>query len=103
MIAAVNEVFRSVDVLLTANAMEPACKIDDEESVNRTYPRQARSPFNLTGHPAIAMMSGLSKAGLPLSVQLAGRHFDEATLLRTAHAYERAAGWAKRRAPVTSS
>jgi aspartyl-tRNA(Asn)/glutamyl-tRNA(Gln) amidotransferase subunit A len=100
MIAAVNDAFKDVDVLVTANAMEPACRIDDEESVNRTYSRQARSPFNLTGHPAIAMMSGLSKTGLPLSVQLVGRHYDEGTLLRVAKAYERASEWAKRRPPV---
>jgi aspartyl-tRNA(Asn)/glutamyl-tRNA(Gln) amidotransferase subunit A len=99
-IAAVNDAFNDVDVLVTANAMEPACRIDDEESVNRTYSRQARSPFNLTGHPAIAMMSGLSKNGLPLSVQLVGRHYDEVTLLRVAQAYERASEWTKRRPPV---
>jgi aspartyl-tRNA(Asn)/glutamyl-tRNA(Gln) amidotransferase subunit A len=98
--AAVDDVFKDVDVLVTANAMEPACRIDDEDSINRTYSRQARSPFNLTGHPALAMMSGLSKSGLPLSVQLVGRYFDELTLLRVAQAYERAAEWTKRRPPV---
>lgn len=103
MIGAVNDAFREVDVLLTANAMDPACRIDDTESISRTYPRQARSPFNLTGHPAIAMMSGLSKEGLPLSVQLVGRHFDERMLLRAAHAYERAAEWSRRRPPLDST
>jgi aspartyl-tRNA(Asn)/glutamyl-tRNA(Gln) amidotransferase subunit A len=98
--AAVDDVFKDVDVLVTANAMDPACRIDDEDSVNRTYSRQARSPFNLTGHPALAMMSGLSKSGLPLSVQMVGRYFDEVTLLRVAQAYERAAEWTKRRPPV---
>jgi aspartyl-tRNA(Asn)/glutamyl-tRNA(Gln) amidotransferase subunit A len=90
-IAAVNDAFRDVDVLLTANAMDPACRIDDEEALARTYPRQARGPFNLTGHPAIAVMSGLTKSGLPLSIQLVGRHFDEVTLLRAAAGFERAA------------
>jgi aspartyl-tRNA(Asn)/glutamyl-tRNA(Gln) amidotransferase subunit A len=98
--AAVDDVFKDVDVLVTANAMDPACRIDDEDSVNRTYSRQARSPFNLTGHPALAMMSGLSKSGLPLSIQMVGRYFDEVTLLRVAQAYERAAEWTKRRPPV---
>ena len=46
------------------------------------------------------MMSGLSKAGLPLSVQFVGRYFDEATVLRVAAAYERAAGWYKKHAPI---
>ena len=99
-IAAVNDAFNDVDVLLTANAMDPACRIDDEESIARTYPRQARGPFNLTGHPALAMMSGLSKEGLPLSIQLVGRYNDDATLLRVASAYERAGGWTTRHPPM---
>ena len=65
-----------------------------------TYPRQARNPFNLTGHPALAMMAGLSRAGLPLPVQLVGRAHDEVTLLRTAAAYERVTNWSKRRPPM---
>jgi aspartyl-tRNA(Asn)/glutamyl-tRNA(Gln) amidotransferase subunit A len=96
-IAAVENVFRDVDVLLTANAMDPACRIDDEETIARTYPRQARGPFNLTGHPAIALPAGFSKAGLPISIQLVGRYFDEATLFRAANGYERAAGHAAHR------
>jgi aspartyl-tRNA(Asn)/glutamyl-tRNA(Gln) amidotransferase subunit A len=99
-IAAVNDAFKDVDVLLTANAMDAACRIDDEEAIARTYPRQARGPFNLTGHPALAMMSGLSKQGLPISIQLVARNFDESTLLRAANAYERASQWMTRRPPV---
>ena len=99
-IAAVENVFADVDVLLTANAMDPACRIDDDDSIGRTYPRQARAPFNLTGHPAIAVPAGFSKAGLPLSIQIVGRFFDDATVLRAANAYERAAGHVVRRPPL---
>jgi aspartyl-tRNA(Asn)/glutamyl-tRNA(Gln) amidotransferase subunit A len=99
-IAAVEDAFDDVDVLLTANAMDPACRIDDEESIARTYPRQARGPFNLTGHPAVALPGGFSKAGLPLSIQLVGRYFDEVTLLRAANACERAAGHSTLRPPL---
>jgi len=95
-IAAVESAFQKVDVLLTASSMDPPCRIDDAEAVARTYPRQARTPFNVTGHPALAMMCGLSAGGLPLSVQFAGRFGDEATVLRVAAAYERAAGWSDR-------
>jgi aspartyl-tRNA(Asn)/glutamyl-tRNA(Gln) amidotransferase subunit A len=95
MIAAVEEVFRDVDVLICASSMDPASRIEDAAETARTYPRQARTPFNVTGHPALAMMSGLSLLGLPLSVQFVGRYFDEATVLRVAAAYERAAGWHK--------
>jgi aspartyl-tRNA(Asn)/glutamyl-tRNA(Gln) amidotransferase subunit A len=93
-IEAVDDAFRDVDVLLTASGMDPPFRIDDAAGLARTYPRQARSPFNLTGHPALAMMSGLSKSGLPLSLQLVGRSFEEATLLRVARGYERASPWA---------
>ena len=99
MIAAVDDVFRDVDVLLTASGMDPPFRIDDGAGLAQTYPRQGRSPFNLTGHPAIAMQSGVSKrVGLPLSVQFVGRAYDEVTLLRVAaglrarHAVERIIG-----------
>jgi aspartyl-tRNA(Asn)/glutamyl-tRNA(Gln) amidotransferase subunit A len=72
--------------------MDPPSRIEDVEETERTYPRQARTPFNVTGHPALAMMAGLSSAGLPLSVQFVGRYFAEATLYQVARAWERAAG-----------
>lgn len=98
LLARVNEVFAEVDLLLTASSMEEAAIIDDEPEVERTYPRQARTPFNVTGQPAITLMSGLSANGLPLSLQLAAPAHAEALLLRAAHGYERAAPW-KDRAP----
>jgi aspartyl-tRNA(Asn)/glutamyl-tRNA(Gln) amidotransferase subunit A len=100
MIAAVDAALAEVDVLLCASSMDPACPIEDAAMVARTYPRQARSPFNVTGHPALAMMAGLSEAGLPLSVQFAGRAFDEATVFRVARAWERASGVADRHPPL---
>jgi aspartyl-tRNA(Asn)/glutamyl-tRNA(Gln) amidotransferase subunit A len=100
MIAAVEEAFRDVDVLLCASSMDPACRIDDTPEVERTYPRQARTPFNTTGHPALAMMSGLSSGGLPLSVQFVGRYFDEATVFQVARAWEQVSGIDKKHPPI---
>jgi aspartyl-tRNA(Asn)/glutamyl-tRNA(Gln) amidotransferase subunit A len=100
LIAVVNDAFRDVDVLLTANSLDPACRIDDPAALARSYPRHARGPFNLTGHPALSMICGMSLAGLPLSVQFVGRAFDEATLLRTAAAFERVTDWHRCRPPV---
>jgi aspartyl-tRNA(Asn)/glutamyl-tRNA(Gln) amidotransferase subunit A len=100
MIAGVEDAFRDADVLLCASSMDPACRIDDAGEVARTYPRQARTPFNVTGHPALAMMAGLSHDGLPLSVQIVGRYFQDATVLRVAAAYERATEWHKRHPPI---
>jgi len=100
MIGAVEAALRDVDFLLCASAMDPPCRIDDPEAVERTYPRQARTPFNVTGHPALAMMSGLSSGGLPLSVQFVGRYFAEATLFRVAREWERAAGMENKHPPL---
>jgi aspartyl-tRNA(Asn)/glutamyl-tRNA(Gln) amidotransferase subunit A len=93
-------VLREVDVLLCASSMDPACRIDDPAEVERTYPRQARTPFNTTGHPALAMMSGLSSGGMPMSVQFVGRYFDEATIFAVARTWERAAGTDKKHPPI---
>ena len=99
-IAAVEDQFRDVDVLLCASSMDPASRIDDAEETARTYPRQARTPFNVTGHPALAMMSGLSRNGLPMSVQFVGRYFEDATVLRVASAYEKATQWHNKKPPI---
>ncbi|MDE2576506.1 MAG: amidase [Rhodospirillales bacterium] len=90
LIAAVETALREVDVLLCASSMDPPPRLDDAALLARADARQSRTPFNVTGHPALAMASGLSRAGLPLSVQFAGRYFDEATVLRTARTWERA-------------
>jgi len=98
LVAAVEAAFAACDLLLTASSMDPACRIDDAEAIEITYPRQARIPFNVTGHPAMTMMCGLSQeAGLPLSLQLVGRYFDEATIYRAGAAYERATPWKEAR------
>jgi aspartyl-tRNA(Asn)/glutamyl-tRNA(Gln) amidotransferase subunit A len=94
LVAAVEAAFRDVDLLLCASSMDPACRIDDAAEVERTYPRQARTPFNVTGHPAVALMCGISKAeGLPLALQLVGPAFAEALVYRAAAGFERAAPW----------
>ena len=61
---------------------------------------QYTRPYNLTGSPAISVPCGFSEAGLPMALQLAGRPFDELTVLRAAHAYEQATEWHSRRPPI---
>jgi aspartyl-tRNA(Asn)/glutamyl-tRNA(Gln) amidotransferase subunit A len=97
LIDAVDRLFNDYDVLLVANSMDPACRIDDEAEVVRTYTRQARMPFNLTGHPALALMTGQSSGGLPLSMQLVGESFNEKMVLRVGAAYEQATQWHTKR------
>ena len=52
-------------------------------------------PFNYTGHPALAVPVGKSSTGLPVSMQLVGRFFDDPLLMRVAYAYQHATDWAK--------
>jgi aspartyl-tRNA(Asn)/glutamyl-tRNA(Gln) amidotransferase subunit A len=86
-----------VDAALCVSSLELPCAIDDEAEVDRSYDRQARTPFNLTGTPAISVPMGLSATGLPMGLQVLGKAFDEAMVYRVAHAYETATGWHLRR------
>lgn len=88
--------FSDVDVIVTASAHDPACRIDDPEACEFIYSRQARAPFNVTGSPAIAVPAGFSREGLPLGIQIVGAPYDEATVYRVGAAYEAATSWTER-------
>ena len=51
------------------------------------------APFNMSGHPAISVPCGKTSEGLPVGLMLVGRHFDDATVLRAAHAFEQSGDW----------
>ncbi|HET8628359.1 MAG TPA: amidase [Thermomicrobiales bacterium] len=54
-------------------------------------------PFNLTGQPALTVPAGWTTGGLPVGLQIVGRRYDEATVLRAGAAFEDAQPWADRR------
>ena len=81
-----------VDVLVTAGP-GPAALLADVAARTRPPPADLTLPFNLTGFPVIATCIGLTDRNLPFSMQIAGRPFDELTVLRVADAYERATAW----------
>jgi aspartyl-tRNA(Asn)/glutamyl-tRNA(Gln) amidotransferase subunit A len=56
-------------------------------------------PFNMTGNPAASVPAGFTRDGLPIGLQIVGRRFDDAGVLRAAAAFERARPWADRRPP----
>lgn len=82
--------FDRYEFVLCANSMALPCPIDDEAQFHATAPKQARAPFNLSGHPAIALCAGFAPNGLPVSLQLAGRRARDFTLLAFAEAVETA-------------
>jgi aspartyl-tRNA(Asn)/glutamyl-tRNA(Gln) amidotransferase subunit A len=94
------EAMRDLDAVVTISSHDLPCRIDDAEMVAKTYERQARIPFNVTGTPALAIPTSFSADGIPLGMQIAGRAFDEPMLYRIAHAYCEATGWCERRPPL---
>jgi len=84
------------DVLLTAG-FGPAPRLDAHKTLNFWQRSNVFTPSNVTAGPALELCNGFSKATLPLGMQVIGRPFDEATVLRVGHAYERATAWRSRR------
>jgi aspartyl-tRNA(Asn)/glutamyl-tRNA(Gln) amidotransferase subunit A len=84
--------FASCDVIATPTAPTPAFKLG--EKTDNPLEMYLSDIFtitaNLAGVPGISLPCGLSSKGLPIGVQLIGRHFDEATLFRAAHNLEQA-------------
>jgi len=58
-------------------------------------------PFNLSGHPVCTLPCGFTADGLPIGMQVVGRPFDEATVLRAADVYQGATDWHTRRPPLS--
>jgi aspartyl-tRNA(Asn)/glutamyl-tRNA(Gln) amidotransferase subunit A len=86
-----------LDILITAAQPGEAPRIDSiPKWVNFEKPGFT-STFNLTGYPAISVCTGFGTGGLPVSMQLAAKPFQEPTLFRAAHAYETAMPWRAKR------
>ena len=94
------EVLRDVDLLATPTTPKPATPFTLAHDPEFAFPKSNMAPFNLTGLPTLALPCGVSSTGLPPSMQLSGRPFEEATVLRVGHAYEKATAWHTRRPPV---
>jgi len=60
------------------------------------------APFDFSGSPTVTLPSGIDEAGMPLSLQLVGRHLSEDLLCRAAHAFQQATDWHTRRPPALS-
>ena len=87
--------FEEVDAILTPATPRAAFPVDEPPSdpVEMYLNDVFTVPVNLAGLPALAVPAGLSAEGLPLGLQVIGRAFDEATMLRVGRALERAMGF----------
>jgi aspartyl-tRNA(Asn)/glutamyl-tRNA(Gln) amidotransferase subunit A len=94
------------DVLVAPTSHRPAPPIatftapitSTREAATRFFTRRSfTTPAALAGTPAVAVPCGFSASGLPLSLQIIGRRFDDATVLRVGHAYEQSTDWHRRR------
>ncbi len=94
----VTQAFRSCDYLLTPTTPEPAFRIGEkaDDPLSMYLSDIFTAPANLVGIPAIAVPSGFSREGLPLSLQIMGPHFSERALFRAADHFERETGYWKR-------
>jgi aspartyl-tRNA(Asn)/glutamyl-tRNA(Gln) amidotransferase subunit A len=90
--------FARVDLIVGPTTPNVAFKLGEKEDPLSMYLNDTFTvPANLAGLPGISVPCGLSRDGLPIGLHFVGRAFDEATVLRVAHAYERAAPWRSRK------
>ena len=94
---------RNVDVLVTATAYGEAPVMADMRAEANFAQPPLTPPFNVGQLPTMSICNGFSRNGLPLSMQIAGRPFDEATVFRVGRAYERATPWRSRRPDIAAT
>jgi len=104
------QVLEQIDVLLgptgagAAELIEPERRVQSKERAKRALATGGYlGVYSFTGAPALSILCGFTTDGegaLPLAMQIAGKPFDEATVLRVAHAYEQGTPWHERRPPL---
>jgi len=93
------EVFKSVEAL----AWPTTRCVAHRNNQPKVSPSHHSKLANLAGLPAVSVPCGFTNEGLPVGLQICGRAFEDATVLKVASAYERATEWALRLPPLTSS
>ena len=98
--ATYDTVLQNYDLLLMPTMPLKATRIPAADCSREEYVARAleminnTAPYDATGHPAMTVPCGMI-GGLPIGMMLIGRHFDESTILRAAHAYEQSTDWKK--------
>jgi len=91
--------FQRCDAIITPTAPSTAFKIGEkiEDPLQMYLSDIYTISVNLAGLPALSLPCGFDGDGMPIGLQIIGKHFDEATILRLAYAYEQATEWHKRK------
>ena len=97
LIAELDRAMADLDLVMTAAAPSEAPPIDSVPKFAILERPSLTIAFNVTGSPAMSVCCGYTESGLPLSFQIVGKRFADATVLRLAHAYEQATPWRGRR------
>jgi aspartyl-tRNA(Asn)/glutamyl-tRNA(Gln) amidotransferase subunit A len=92
MVAEMAPLYRQYDAFITAGQGE-APRLDAHRSLAFWQRPNLFTASNVTSQPALEICNGFGTHGLPLGMQVLGRPFDEVTVLRVGHAYERATNW----------
>lgn len=94
-----DEAFKQVDVIAAPTTPEPAFRAGEktDDPIKMYLSDIFTISANLAGNPGLSMPCGFSSEGMPIGLQLISKHFDETTLLKTAHAYEQSTDWHKKR------
>jgi aspartyl-tRNA(Asn)/glutamyl-tRNA(Gln) amidotransferase subunit A len=99
---ATQDAMAKVDVIMLPTS-EPAERLLPGHPASTFTEPSYTSPFSVAGNPALSICSGFDQAGLPFSLQIIGRLFDEGTVLRAGDAYERVTPWRQRRPELSSA
>ena len=94
------ETFEKVDVLIAPTMTRPAPAFSNYNPATMLSGPSFVAPFNLTGLPAMSIPAGFSSAGLPIGMQIAGKPYEESTVLRVGYTYQQHARWFEQRPPV---
>src|SRR5699024_5167942 len=93
--------FNHYDLIIGPTTPSPAFKFGEQGDPLTMYMNDMLTvPVNLAGLPALSVPSGYTDAGLPLGLQIIGKHFDEQTIYRAAYAYENATNHHKKRPTI---
>jgi aspartyl-tRNA(Asn)/glutamyl-tRNA(Gln) amidotransferase subunit A len=95
------DVFTTFDALVTANTLTPALSFAAFDGRNSVWTHMRTFPFNVTGNPVLAVPIGFSK-GLPLGMQIVGKHLGEAGICAIGDAFERSTDHSAQRPPTAA-